>query len=301
MVQGQDAEGDFPAVLPEVAALPSTEFNPEVSLEAGIAYARQAARSGHPPYTVTQGRVSAGQPLDYLLGKVCEMIWEAVSSAQSELEPYLVPLRNYLGALTAKAGRTPARDFALGVVDGTFIWTASHDQRQCSLSTVSFAAAIVDGPEPRFSWSARSEARTNDLDGGENVGDQLDLPAGGCEDGAVAITEGDRTPRAAAPLFRASLPTLCISSCPSARWRGTQINAVMAPSLLCFQDALGALGRRALPSRETSEAWTVTMARCGFARGRSSSLRAWLRRWEISRRGTVSRAGAAEGRWSHGR
>ena len=56
----------------EVAALPSSEFNPEVSLEAGIAYARQAARSGHPPYTVTQGRVSAGQPLDYLLGKVCE-------------------------------------------------------------------------------------------------------------------------------------------------------------------------------------------------------------------------------------
>ena len=100
----------------EVAALPITEFNPEVSLEAGIAYARQAARSGHPPYTVTQGRVSAGQPLDYLLGKVCEIIWEAVSSAQSELEPYLVPLRNYLGALIAKAGRTPARDFALGVL-----------------------------------------------------------------------------------------------------------------------------------------------------------------------------------------
>ena len=53
------------------------------------------------------------------------------------------------------------------------------------------------------SWNAHSEARTNDLDGGENVGDQLDLPAGGCEDGAVAITEGDRTPRAAAPSFRA--------------------------------------------------------------------------------------------------
>src|SRR6266487_752253 len=51
--------------------------------------------------------------------------------------------------------------------------------------------------------SARSEARMSDLDGGENVGDQLDLPAGGCQDGAVAITEGDRTPRAAAPSFRA--------------------------------------------------------------------------------------------------
>jgi hypothetical protein len=88
-------------------------------------------------------------------------------------------------------------------VDGTFIWTASHDQRQGSLSTVSFAAAIVVGPEPRSSWSAHSKARTNDLDGGENVGDQLDLPAGGCEDGALAITEGDRTPRVAAPSCRA--------------------------------------------------------------------------------------------------
>jgi len=88
-------------------------------------------------------------------------------------------------------------------VDGTFIWTASHDQRQCSLSTVSFAGAIVAGPEPRSSWSAHSEARTNDLYGGENVGDQLDLPAGGCEDDAVAITEGNRTPRVAAPSFRA--------------------------------------------------------------------------------------------------
>lgn len=29
------------------------------------------------------------------------------------------------------------------LVDGMFIWTASHDQRQCSLSTVSIAVAIV--------------------------------------------------------------------------------------------------------------------------------------------------------------
>ena len=99
-------------------------------------------------------------------------------------------------------------------VDGTFIWTASHDQRQCSLSTVSFAAAIVVGPEPRSSWSAHSEARTKDLDGGENVGDQLDLPAGGCEDGAVAITEGDRTPRVAAPSCRAEYLRLEVAPPP---------------------------------------------------------------------------------------
>src|SRR5467141_2609029 len=72
----------------------------------------------------------------------------------------------------------------------------SHDQRQCSVSTVSFAVAITVGPEPwSIRWDARSEARTNDQDGGENVRGQPDLPAGGCEDSAVAITEGDRTPR----------------------------------------------------------------------------------------------------------
>ena len=44
--------------------------------------------------------------------------------------------------------------------------------------------------------SARREAtRTNDLDGGEDVGGQLDLPAVGCEDGGVVITESDRAPR----------------------------------------------------------------------------------------------------------
>jgi hypothetical protein len=100
----------------EVTALPSSEFNPEVSLEAGIAYARQAAISGHPPYTVTQGPVSPEQPLDYLLSKTCETVWEAVSSAQSELDPYLVPMRNYMMALIQKAGQNPARDFALGVL-----------------------------------------------------------------------------------------------------------------------------------------------------------------------------------------
>jgi hypothetical protein len=116
MVQGQDAEGDFRAVLPGSRRAAPNGVQPGSIAGAGIAYARQAARSGHPPYAVTQGRVSAGQPLDYLLGKVCETVWEAVSSAQSELEPYLAPLHNYLGALTAKAGRTPARDFALGVL-----------------------------------------------------------------------------------------------------------------------------------------------------------------------------------------
>lgn len=89
---------------------------PEVSMEAGIAHARIAAQLGHPPYTVTTGRPSSDQPLDYLLDKTAQVVWEAVSTAQSEPEPHLVPLRNYLGTLTAKIGATPARDFALGVL-----------------------------------------------------------------------------------------------------------------------------------------------------------------------------------------
>jgi hypothetical protein len=43
-------------------------------------------------------------------------VWEAVSAAHSELEPYLVPVRNYLTTLAEKAGLSPARDFALGVL-----------------------------------------------------------------------------------------------------------------------------------------------------------------------------------------
>jgi hypothetical protein len=55
-------------------------------MEAGIAYARATAQSGHPLYTVTQGLVSAEQPLDYLLAKTAETVWESVPSGQSEFK-----------------------------------------------------------------------------------------------------------------------------------------------------------------------------------------------------------------------
>src|ERR1019366_9619134 len=93
-------------------------------------------------------------------------------------------------------------------VDGTFIWTASHDQRQCSSCTVFFTVAIAVCPQPRSTWSARSEARTNDLDGGQNVGGQLGLPAGGREEGA-AITEGDRTPLSRCAVVPRRWPSTC--------------------------------------------------------------------------------------------
>ena len=98
------------------AAWESVSQTPEVSMEAGVAYARTAAKSGHPPRTVTQGPVSPEQPLGYLLAKTAETVWEPVSAAQSELDPYLSPLRAYLTALAAKAETSPARDFALGVL-----------------------------------------------------------------------------------------------------------------------------------------------------------------------------------------
>jgi hypothetical protein len=89
---------------------------PEVSMEAGIAYARTAAQTGHPPYIPTQGRATADQPLEYLLMKTAETVWAAASAAQQDLSSYLVPVGNYMTALAAKAGLSQARDFALGVL-----------------------------------------------------------------------------------------------------------------------------------------------------------------------------------------
>ena len=50
-------------------------------------------------------------------------------------------------------------------VDGTFIWTPSHDQRPCSFSTALLRGRDPCRPEPRSRWSACSEARTSNLDG----------------------------------------------------------------------------------------------------------------------------------------
>jgi hypothetical protein len=103
----------------EVASGPGWDdvtASPEVSLEAGIAYARAVTQTGHPPYVPTRGFPSPDDPLDYLLDKTAETVWAAASSAQSELEPYLKPMRNYLAALAGAAGAEPARDFALGVL-----------------------------------------------------------------------------------------------------------------------------------------------------------------------------------------
>jgi len=91
-------------------------FPPRVSLESGIRTARKVARSGRAPNTPTKAAPIAEQPLDYLLAKTAETIWAAASSGQSDLEPYLLPVRNYITALIEKAGLSPAQDFALGVL-----------------------------------------------------------------------------------------------------------------------------------------------------------------------------------------
>lgn len=87
-------------------------FPPRVSLEAGLRAARKFARSGHPPSTPAQGEPTPEQPLDYLLAKVTETVWAAVSVPDANL----IPVRNYLVALAGKAGIGAARDFALGVL-----------------------------------------------------------------------------------------------------------------------------------------------------------------------------------------
>src|SRR5690242_5354678 len=53
------------------------------------------------------------------------------------------------------------------IVYGAFIWTSSHDQRLRSLSNALLRSWLRSpvGPEPPSTWSARSEVRTNDLDG----------------------------------------------------------------------------------------------------------------------------------------
>ena len=73
------------------------------------------------------------------------------------------------------------------------------------------------GPAVQVERPQRGE---DGLDGGENVGGRLDLPAGSCEVGAVAITEGDRTPRAAARSFCA----YC-SGC-NTRWASPGVTAL---------------------------------------------------------------------------
>lgn len=89
---------------------------PRVSLESGIRAARKVARSGRASNTPTKGTPIAEQPLDYLLAKTAETVWAAASSGYSDLESYLLPVRNYITALIEKAGLFPARDFALGVL-----------------------------------------------------------------------------------------------------------------------------------------------------------------------------------------
>src|SRR5690242_900684 len=63
--------------------------------------------------------------------------------------------------------RTVPEMGGMTIVYGAFIWTSSHDQRLRSLSSALLRSWLRSpvGPEPPSTWSARSEVRTNDLDG----------------------------------------------------------------------------------------------------------------------------------------
>ena len=97
-------------------------------------------------------------------------------------------------------------------VDGTFIWTPSHDQRPRYLSSVLLRswAAIPVRPEPR--WSARSEVRTNDLEGRRSV----ELPGGGHRDHGMWLRAEQR------PL---------LIRCPDRS--GTPVSSTLGLSVLC--------------------------------------------------------------------
>lgn len=113
------------------------------AMEAGVAYVRTAAAFGHPPYTVTEGYPSPEQPLGYQLSKTAETVWAAVSSGQSGLVPYLVPVRNYMTALAAKVGIAQARDFAPGCSP-----SASARRRTGGRTTRATTEACGQGTEP---------------------------------------------------------------------------------------------------------------------------------------------------------
>jgi hypothetical protein len=63
---------------------------------------------------------------------------------------------------------------------------------------------VRGGDRPVPNWVERPQRGEDDLDGGAVAGGQPDLPAGGCEAGAVAITEGE--PDFPGPLRRHSAP-----------------------------------------------------------------------------------------------
>src|SRR5258708_36881197 len=64
----------------------------------------------------------------------------------------------------------------------------------------------------------RPQRGEDDLGGGEYAGDHLDLPAGGCEVGAVAITEGDRRSRGRCAVIPRRSPILRALATPPATW-----------------------------------------------------------------------------------
>ena len=81
-----------------------------------------------------------------------------------------------LAAPEATRGKRRARPR----VDGTFTWTAGHDQRLCSSCTVALHAPSSYGcdrclPATAVHVERPQRGEDNDLDGGQNVGGQLGL------------------------------------------------------------------------------------------------------------------------------
>jgi hypothetical protein len=87
-------------------------------------------------------------------------------------QPVLI---NPIAKMTRAAASPSAPVRVKAVVDGTFIWTPSHDQRPRSLSTALPRLWLRSLSARNWWWSVRSEGRTNGLDGRRSV----DLPGRG--------------------------------------------------------------------------------------------------------------------------
>jgi hypothetical protein len=108
-------------------------------------------------------------PAEGDLGR-CFDVFKVSAFRLETLRGYAVPgedegLRAFLRGLPR-----PERSVRTSAVDGTFIWTPSHDQRPRSLSTALPFVRCCDPCWPGTArWSARSDVRTNDVDGRRSV------------------------------------------------------------------------------------------------------------------------------------
>jgi hypothetical protein len=140
-----------------------------------LEYAYRALSSTNPPDFVWWFYASTRAGLAFKMGALYRELTGAETADMSSAERLRAWLEIYPG------------------VGGIFIWLPSHDQRQRSFHTAFLhCCGPLGGPEPGSRWSARSEARTNDLEAGE---DRPTLGRGGKPCPHLALPNHNQTVR----------------------------------------------------------------------------------------------------------